>query len=344
MGHKVYFLFAKDKNGNLVDVYQAELDSESEYFCPYCGVPVFINNVKKNEVRRYRYLFQHSKLVNDEADKCQGLFLDEAIKAITSELLRDGASLYVNSWLAEGIRELPDLIFKPADTSMFKNEYIGAQKVGLKWISKKGKSMGILFVDHEEVIINKNYSVGDAQAFIAEINLAILKSHLRLKIKQGLDGGLKVAIKELLTNNNNFCRWIYWEGKPSSYQISPAQIRVINRYGYDSYINITSLTHSGYYEGDFSRQFNSNQNKKLVLKLTKRQFNYKIKEMTYQFCFEYNDRSDTFYIVIYEKESILLDYVLNSVPINDCENNQIKGLCLKLINLYESAMAGFCIK
>lgn len=77
--------------------------------------------------------------------------------------------------------------------------------------------------------------------------------------------------------------------------------------------------------------------------MTGTELNYQIKEIVYQLSLVRESFVDTFYVAIYEKESVLLDYVLNSVPVNDNTFNQIKVACLKLIRIYESAMRGLSI-
>ena len=184
------------------------------------------------------------------------------------------------------------------------------------------------------------YDVSDSKAFIAEINLAILKSKLRSKLKSndGLEFGLINAIKRILINKNIFSRWVSWERKQANLRISPAFFRTITPYGYDCYLNIISL------EGFF---YNENEgierNTKYILKMTGRELNYQIKEMIYQFSLVRESFADTFYVAIYEKESVLLDYVQNSVPVNDNTFSQIKAACLRLIRIYESAMRGISI-
>lgn len=103
--------------------------------------------------------------------------------------------------------------------------------------------MGLVFIDHSEVIENIVYDVSDSKAFIAEINLAILKSKLRSKLKSndGLEFGLINTIKRILINKNIFSRWVSWEGKQANLRISPAFFRTITPYGYDCYLNIISL-------------------------------------------------------------------------------------------------------
>ena len=121
-------------------------------------------------------------------------------------------------------------------------------------------------------------------------------------------------------------------------RISPAFFRTITPYGYDYYLNITSL------EGFF---YNENEgierNTKYILKMTGRELDYQIKEIIYQFSLVRESFADTFYVAIYEKESVLLDYVQNSVPVNDNTFSQIKAACLRLVRIYESAMRGLSI-
>ncbi len=77
--------------------------------------------------------------------------------------------------------------------------------------------------------------------------------------------------------------------------------------------------------------------------MTGRELNCQIKEMIYQFSLVRESFADTFYVAIYEKESVLLDYVQNSVPVNGNTFSQIKAACLRLIRIYESAMRGLSI-
>lgn len=124
-----------------------------------------------------------------------------------------------------------------------RDDLLGSQLVDFRWTSSKGKCMGLVFIDHSEVIENIVYDVSDSKAFIAEINLAILKSKLRSKLKSndGLEFGLINTIKRILINKNIFSRWVSWEGKQANLRISPAFFRTITPYGYDCYLNIISL-------------------------------------------------------------------------------------------------------
>lgn len=337
---ELYLLFAKDKNGMLYDTYHARLTSGIDYYCTQCGRRIdYQKEVGIGDLKQ-QHFFKHSLADDKTIEICEESYLNEAIKDIAYSILASDGFIHVSPMFNKGQIQAPSKIFAPRNVMISHDDLIGSQRVDFKWTSSKGKCMGLVFVDHNEVIENKVYDVTDSKAFIAEINLAILKSHLRsmIKSKHGMDTGLINAIKGLLINKNIYSRWISWDGKKTNFRMSPAYFRTFNNYGYDSYKNIVSLDGFFYHENDYI-----DQNTKSILKMTGRKFDFQVKEMTYKFSLERGSYSDTFYVVIYEKECVLLDYVLNSVPANDNTYNQIKALCIKLIRMYESAMRGLSL-
>lgn len=333
----LYLLFAKDRNGMLYDTYHARLTSDFDFYCTQCGSRIDYQKEVEIDNFKRQHFFKHSIAEEKDINICKDNYLNEAIKDIAHCILCSETSIYVSPILTNGAIQAPDKIFAPHKVMITHDDLIGSQRVDFKWTSSKGKFMGLVFVDHNEVIENKMYDVNDSKAFIAEINLAILKSHLRSMIKSnhGVDGGLIKAIQGLLFNKNTYSRWISWDGKKSNSRISPAYFSTFNNYVYDSYRSIVSLDYFFHNENDYITD-----NKKSTLRLTGRKFDFEVKEIIYQFSLEQGSFSDTFYVVIYEKECVLLDYVLNSVPVNDNTYTQIKKLCIKLIRIYESAMRG----
>lgn len=342
MGQFIYLLFARDVKGMLCDAIHARLNSKVEYYCPYCGTTVIYQELDEMESNVQQHFFKHSKEKASDRDNCAGLFLNEAIKVITYEILENESSLYVSPVYSNGTRYAPDKIFKPKNSILHLDESIGTHMIDLKWNSEKGKTMGLLFVDHDDVIENKIYDIEENNAFVVEINIGILKNKLRTMIKTntGLNNGVSEAVKSLLSRENKYSRWVHWEGKSSSYRMSPAQFKFVSRFGFVNYRDITSIDISDCFDPDYTNNYSSSQNTKNIMRLTKRNFDYENKEITYQFIIEQWGRSDTFYLVIYDNESILLDYVHNSVPVNSRSYSQVKTLCLSLIRIYEDAMAG----
>lgn len=336
----LYLLFAKDRNGMLYDTHHARLTSDIIFYCTQCGSRIYYQNEIETDNFKQRHFFKHVMADEKDISICEVNYLNEAIKDIAHSILCSESSIFVSPIFTKGVIQAPDKIFAPHNVIISHDDLIGSQSVDFKWTSSKGKCMGLVFVDHNEVIENKMYDVNDSKAFIAEINLAILKSHLRSMIKSnhGVDAGLIKAIKKLLFNKNTHSRWISWDGKKSNLRISPAYFTTFNNYRYDSYKSVVSLEYLFHNENDYI-----NNNTKSTLRLTGRKIDFQVKEIIYQFSLERGSCSDTFYVVIDEKECVLLDYVLNSVPVNDDTYNHIKKLCIKLIRIYESAMRGLSL-
>ncbi|EPJ7227113.1 hypothetical protein [Klebsiella pneumoniae] len=335
-----FLLFARDKNGMLYDTYNARLTSDIELYCTQCRNRIGYNKNPAIDNFKQQNFFKHAAIDGKHISLCEDRYLDEAIKDIIHSILSSEVSIYVSPIFTPGLILAPDKIFAPFKAMISRDDLLGSQRVDFRWTSSKGKCMGLVFIDHSEVIENKVYDLSDSKAFIAEINLAILKSKLRSKLKSndGLEFGLINTIKRILINKNIFSRWVSWEGKQANLRISPAFFRTITPYGYDCYLNIISLEGFFYYENE-----GVERNIKYILKMTGRELDYQIKEIIYQFSLVRESFADTFYVAIYEKESVLLDYVQNSVPVNDNTFSQIKAACLRLIHIYESAMRGLSI-
>ncbi|MGA6461717.1 hypothetical protein ACPEGK_25440, partial [Klebsiella sp. K794] len=179
----LYLLFAKDRNGMLYDTHHARLTSDITFYCTQCGSRIYYQNEIETDNFKQRHFFKHVMADEKDISICEVNYLNEAIKDIAHSILCSESSIFVSPIFTKGVIQAPDKIFAPHNVIISHDDLIGSQSVDFKWTSSKGKCMGLVFVDHNEVIENKMYDVNDSKAFIAEINLAILKSHLRSMIK-----------------------------------------------------------------------------------------------------------------------------------------------------------------
>lgn len=202
-----------------------------------------------------------------------------------------------------------------------RNASINGQHTDLCWLSSKGFRLGIIFTgagfnSDDCAVVPKTRE----QVYIARFNI----DRVTELITGSGSESYSETIRELLSGPNDFAEWHFWPQYPAdTYEqqsnADPSEeqeIQYLNT-AYEQWFQQYDVSTSYEPETPVNAIYRGSQRMKTT------------GEPIYRFSVTINGKSDNYHLVEYESEFYLLDYVYDSVSLNEPMREEILAVCKK---------------